>query len=82
MAARLLGRFDWWSGLESAPPFSQIWELASGTLLCSLVFPAAVTSVVVDPAEFTLVAGASTGALYNVSLYVARRAWCHWWSVG
>lgn len=52
----------------------QIWSLATGALLRSVAFPAAITSVVLDHGEHTLYAAATTGAIFEVDLVGAGGA--------
>jgi hypothetical protein len=44
----------------------QVWSLASGALLRSLPFPAAISAVALDAGEQRLYAAATTGAIYEV----------------
>lgn len=46
----------------------QIWSLALGTLLRSIVFPTALNAVVLDPGEYALYAGGSDGRIFITAL--------------
>lgn len=46
----------------------QIWSLALGTLLRSIVFPVAVNAVVLDPGEYALYAGGIDGRIFITAL--------------
>ena len=47
----------------------QVWEMASGALLCSMYFESAISAVAVDNAESRLFAGSITGNIYLVDLF-------------
>ncbi|TPX68869.1 hypothetical protein SpCBS45565_g02821 [Spizellomyces sp. 'palustris'] len=47
----------------------KIWEAASGELLATIVFPKAISSLVVDVTETRLYAGATEGTIYQTNLY-------------
>ncbi|KAJ1972175.1 Pre-rRNA-processing protein ipi3 [Dimargaris verticillata] len=47
----------------------KIWEASTGDLLTTLLFPAAVTCIVLDPTEIMLYAGTETGIIWKVNLY-------------
>jgi len=47
----------------------QVWDLVSGRLLQTVVFPSSVMSVVMDTAEMRLFAGVTTGHIYCVNMY-------------
>ncbi|KJE97530.1 hypothetical protein CAOG_07371 [Capsaspora owczarzaki ATCC 30864] len=47
----------------------KLWELASGILLCSFVFPTSISSVLVDPAELLLIAGGADGHIYPINIH-------------
>ena len=46
----------------------KLWELASGTLLCSLTFPAEITALALDLAESFVFAGCTDACIYKVPL--------------
>jgi WD40 repeat protein len=46
----------------------QIWSIALGTLLRSVVFPTALYSITADPGEYSLYAGGSDGRIFALSL--------------
>uniref|UniRef100_A0A7I4BKU4 Uncharacterized protein n=1 Tax=Physcomitrium patens TaxID=3218 RepID=A0A7I4BKU4_PHYPA len=48
--------------------FSQIWSLALGTLLRSIVFPTALNAIVLDPGEYALYAGGADGRIFTTAL--------------
>lgn len=48
--------------------FSQIWSLALGTLLRSIVFPTALNAIVLDPGEYALYAGGADGRIFITAL--------------
>ncbi|XP_052777090.1 WD repeat-containing protein 18-like isoform X2 [Mya arenaria] len=47
----------------------KIWDMVSGQLLQTVVFPSSVMSVTMDMAEFRLFAGVSTGNIFCVNMY-------------
>jgi len=53
-------------------PFSvpQLYELSSGTLLCSFLFDFGLTAVTMDLAEYRLFVGGSTGRIAQVNLFL------------
>jgi hypothetical protein len=57
--------------LITATSLPQIWSLATGALLRSVAFPAAITAVVLDHGEHTLYAAAASGHIYEVELVCA-----------
>lgn len=48
--------------------FRQVWTLAGGLLLRTILLPAALTCIALDPAEWSVYAGAATGYIYSVPL--------------
>jgi hypothetical protein len=46
----------------------QIWSLASGQLLRSIVFPTPLNTVILDPAEYALYAGGVDGRIFITAL--------------
>lgn len=47
----------------------RLFDVNSGELLCTFVFEVGICSVVLDPAEFRLFAGSSSGSIYAVNLF-------------
>lgn len=47
----------------------RLFDINSGELLCTFVFEVSICSVVLDPAEFRLFAGSSSGSIYAVNLF-------------
>uniref|UniRef100_A0A8C4QXP5 WD repeat domain 18 n=1 Tax=Eptatretus burgeri TaxID=7764 RepID=A0A8C4QXP5_EPTBU len=52
---------------------AKLWELGSGLLLFSVVLGMPVTAVALDPAEYWLFCGTSTGTISVVPLHTAKR---------
>ena len=48
----------------------QLYELASGQLLCSLLFDFGLTCVALDLAEYRLFAGGSNGKIAHIDLFL------------
>ncbi|KNC74506.1 hypothetical protein SARC_12952, partial [Sphaeroforma arctica JP610] len=48
---------------------AKLWDMASGKVLCTLVFPAGLTSCAMDPAEFIMCVGASDGYIYKAEMF-------------
>lgn len=47
----------------------RLYDVNSGELLCTFVFEVGICSVVMDPAEYRLFAGGSSGSIYAVNLF-------------
>ncbi|KAJ1966777.1 Pre-rRNA-processing protein ipi3 [Dimargaris xerosporica] len=54
----------------------KVWEASTGDLLTTLLFPAAVTCIALDPTESTLYAGTETGLIWKVGLYRRSQGPC------
>ena len=58
------------SSLHADMAFSQVYEMESGQLLCSLLFDSSVSAVMADVAETWLFVGLTTGSIVQVNLYL------------
>ncbi|CAG8455492.1 7424_t:CDS:2 [Cetraspora pellucida] len=47
----------------------KLWDLSSGHLLTTFLFPTAITAIALDPAERTFFAGGRDNLIYQVNLY-------------
>ena len=54
--------------LAPLPLSLQIWSMALGVVLRSIVFPVGVLCVVLDPGEYTLFAGGADGRIFMTDL--------------
>ncbi len=53
----------------------QVYELSSGSLLCSILFDFGLTSVTMDANEYFLFVGGFNGTISQVNLYTHVSAW-------
>ena len=52
------------------PHSKQLYELASGQLLCSFLFSASLTAVTMDLAEHWLFVGGANGSISQINLFI------------
>eukprot|EP01134_Creolimax_fragrantissima_P001376 CFRG1376T1 len=48
---------------------AKLWDMSTGKIMCTLTFPAGLTSVTMDAAEFFMCVGASDGFIYKVEMF-------------
>ncbi|XP_041359001.1 WD repeat-containing protein 18-like [Gigantopelta aegis] len=47
----------------------KLWDIASGSLLCTFVFDVGISSITMDMAEFRIFAGGTNGNIFAVNMY-------------
>ena len=47
----------------------QLWDMITGELLQTFVFPSSIMSVTMDTSEYRLFAGGSNGTIFGVNMY-------------